>query len=64
MGLVYKYYRKRVGGKIPALLKEHDIEIRVPSYDTARIQETHLVILHCLCDIVDHLLFGHEEAPV
>ncbi len=51
------------GGKIAAVLQEDDIEIRVPSYDTARIQETHLVILHCLCDIVDHLLFGHEEAP-
>lgn len=51
------------GGKIATILKEHDIEIRVPSYDTARIQETHLVILHCLCDIVDHLLFGHEEVP-
>ena len=49
------------GGKIAAVLQENDIEIRVPSFDTARIQETHLVILHCLCDIVDHLLFGHEE---
>lgn len=49
------------GGKIATVLRENDIEIRVPSYDTARIQETHLVILHCLCDIVDHLLFGHEE---
>lgn len=49
------------GGKIATILQEHDIEIRVPSYDTARIQETHLVILHSLCDIVDHLLFGHGE---
>jgi phosphoheptose isomerase len=52
------------GGKIASILQENDLEIRVPSYDTARIQETHLVILHCLCDIIDHLLFGHEEVAV
>jgi phosphoheptose isomerase len=52
------------GGKIASILKEDDIEIRVPSYNTTHIQETHLVILHCLCDIVDHLLFGHEETLI
>lgn len=50
------------GGKIPDYLQERDIEIRVPAYDTARIQETHLLIIHCLCDIVDYRLFGHGEA--
>ena len=50
------------GGKIPSVLKEHDIEIRVPAFDTARIQETHLLIIHCMCDIVDYQLFGHGEA--
>src|SRR3990167_6246287 len=49
------------GGKIVDYLQEKDIEIRVPAYDTARIQETHLLIIHCLCDIVDFRLFGHEE---
>lgn len=49
------------GGKITGLLKENDIEIRVPAYDSARIQETHLLIIHCLCDIVDYQLFGHGE---
>lgn len=49
------------GGKIPGILQENDIEIRVPSIDTARIQETHLLIIHCLCDIVDNQLFGHGE---
>lgn len=49
------------GGKLPGLLKEDDIEIRVPAHDTARIQETHLLIIHCLCDIVDFQLFGHGE---
>ena len=49
------------GGKIPDHLVEKDIEVRVPAYDTARIQETHLLITHCICDIVDFRLFGHGE---
>lgn len=49
------------GGKIPGILKENDIEIRVPAHDTARIQETHLLIIHCMCDMVDYQLFGHGE---
>jgi phosphoheptose isomerase len=49
------------GGKISALLEEDDIEIRVPAHEVARIQETHLLIIHCICDIVDYQLFGHGE---
>lgn len=49
------------GGKIANTLTDNDIEIRVPAYDTSRIQETHMLIIHCLCDIVDYQLFGHEE---
>lgn len=49
------------GGKVIDHLKEKDIEIRVPAYDTARIQETHLLILHCICDTIDFRLFGHGE---
>lgn len=49
------------GGKIAELLRETDVEIRVPSSDTARAQETHILIIHCLCDIVDYQLFGQEE---
>lgn len=44
------------GGKISKLLKEGDINLCVPADRTARIQETHLLLLHCLCDGVDHLL--------
>lgn len=50
------------GGKIPAVLKDSDIEIRVPAYETCRIQETHLLVIHCMCDIVDYQLFGHGES--
>jgi len=46
------------GGKIIDHLQEKDIEIRVPSYETARIQETHLLVIHCICDIIDFRLFG------
>lgn len=51
----------RDGGKIPDLLTANDIEVRVPANETARIQETHLLIIHCICDIVDYQLFGHGE---
>jgi D-sedoheptulose 7-phosphate isomerase len=44
------------GGKITTLLGEQDVHLCAPSNRTARIQETHLVILHGLCDGVDHLL--------
>lgn len=46
------------GGKIIDYLREKDIEIRVPATETARIQETHLLIIHCLCDTIDFRLFG------
>jgi len=46
------------GGKIVELLGESDIEIRVPTNDPARSQETNVLIIHCLCDIVDYQLFG------
>jgi len=49
------------GGKIAGLLGENDVEVRVPAYDTARIQETHLLIIHCICDVVDNQLFGHGD---
>ena len=44
------------GGKIAGLLEGSDIHLCAPSTRTARIQETHLVLLHSLCDGVDHLL--------
>lgn len=44
------------GGKIADLLDQSDIHLCAPSHRTARIQETHLVLLHGLCDGIDHLL--------
>lgn len=48
----------RDGGRLAAALDADDIEIRVPSDSTARIQETHLIVIHCLCDLIDRQLFG------
>lgn len=48
----------RDGGELGKLLTHGDVEIRVPSDVTARIQETHLLIIHCLCDLVDQQLLG------
>lgn len=46
------------GGMIAPLLHETDIEIRVVSTSSAHIQEAHVLITHCLCDLIDHQLFG------
>ncbi len=45
------------GGRLPALLHDDDIEIRVPSQSTARVQEVHLLVLHCLCDLIERQTF-------
>jgi len=51
----------RDGGRAATMLEEPDVEIRVPSTSTPRIQEVHLLIIHCLCDLVDHQLFGQGD---
>ncbi|MBT7951498.1 MAG: phosphoheptose isomerase, partial [Gammaproteobacteria bacterium] len=48
------------GGQIADLVRETDIEIRVPSWSTARIQEVHLMIIHSICDLIDRHLLGQE----
>ena len=48
----------RDGGSLKSLLKDEDIEICVPSDSTARIQEVHLLVIHCLCDLIDQQLMG------
>lgn len=49
------------GGRIGEMLGDDDIHLCVPAERTARIQETHLLIIHCLCDGIDSLLLGVEE---
>lgn len=52
----------RDGGRMAANLGARDVEVRVPSERTARIQEVHLVVIHCLCDFIDTAIFGGEDA--
>jgi D-sedoheptulose 7-phosphate isomerase len=46
------------GGKMTAALRADDVHVCVPHKVTARIQEVHLLVLHCLCDAIDFQLFG------
>ena len=48
----------RDGGKMASQVKDGDIEIRVPAESTARIQEVHLLTIHCLCHQIDEVMFG------
>lgn len=50
----------RDGGMVSTMLTSGDVEIRVPASNTARIQEVHILVLHCLCDLIDQQLFGAE----
>lgn len=47
----------RDGGSMAPLLGPDDVEVRVPATRTARIQEVHLLLIHCLCDTIDRALF-------
>lgn len=49
------------GGRIAELLAEGDVHICVPHARTARIQEVHLLAIHCLCDAIDHTLLGDDD---
>jgi D-sedoheptulose 7-phosphate isomerase len=53
----------RGGGRIGNLLRETDVHICVPHERTARIQEVHILALHCICDGVDAQLLGEQEDP-
>ncbi len=46
------------GGRMAGLLDGDDVEIRVPPHGIARTQELHLLVIHCLCDLIDVQLLG------
>lgn len=48
----------RDGGAMAKLIDDRDVEIRIPAENTARIQEVHLLVIHCLCDLIDQELLG------
>jgi D-sedoheptulose 7-phosphate isomerase len=49
----------REGGEITAVLAGQDVNICVPGASTARIQEVHGIVIHCLCDLIDYQLLGN-----
>ncbi|NNF15376.1 MAG: phosphoheptose isomerase [Gammaproteobacteria bacterium] len=51
----------RDGGDMKKLLGTADVELRVPATSTARIQEVHLLLIHCLCFLLDDHLLGHQQ---
>lgn len=50
----------RDGGVMASILAPTDFHLCVPAQSTARVQEVHLLVLHCLCDAIDHLILGGE----
>jgi D-sedoheptulose 7-phosphate isomerase len=44
------------GGRMAAMISGQDVHLCVPHKRTARIQEVHLLVLHCLCDAIDYQL--------
>lgn len=48
----------RDGGSIVSVLSGNDVNICVPGSSTARIQEVHGIVIHCLCDLIDYQLLG------
>jgi len=59
-GMVVIALTGRDGGTMGTMLTSSDFHLCVPTQRTARIQEVHLLVLHCLCDVIDHLLLGGE----
>lgn len=51
----------RDGGAVAGMLDPDDVEARVAHSSTARIQEVHVLIIHCLCDLIDQQLLGQEN---
>jgi phosphoheptose isomerase len=58
IGMVTVGLTGRDGGRMAGQLAKNDLEIRASATATARIQEVHIVVIHCLCDLIDHLLFS------
>jgi D-sedoheptulose 7-phosphate isomerase len=57
-GIVCVALNGREGGEITGLLSGQDVNICVPGSSTARIQEVHGIVIHCLCDLIDYQLLG------
>ncbi|MCB1769389.1 MAG: phosphoheptose isomerase [Candidatus Competibacteraceae bacterium] len=60
LGMITVALTGRDGGYVARQLGENDLEIRAGATATARIQEVHILVIHCLCDLVDQILFGNK----
>jgi D-sedoheptulose 7-phosphate isomerase len=49
------------GGRLASHLLPQDVHLCVPHARTARIQEVHLLVLHCLCDLIDYEMLGEDR---
>ncbi|MBZ4193908.1 MAG: phosphoheptose isomerase [Candidatus Contendobacter sp.] len=63
LGLMTVALTGRDGGTMARQLDANDLELRVSATATARIQEVHILIIHCLCDLIDQCLFNPGELP-
>lgn len=61
LGMITVALTGREGGLVASQLNGEDLEIRAAAMATARIQEVHILIIHCLCDLIDHHLFGEAH---
>ncbi len=48
------------GGDLVGILEDDDVFLSIPAKSTARIQEIHIIVIHCLCDLIDTQLLGPE----
>jgi D-sedoheptulose 7-phosphate isomerase len=60
-GMSVVAFSGRDGGEVPERMSGEDVEIRIPSDSTARIQEVHLLVIHCLCEAIDQEIFGQKD---
>ncbi|NKC16149.1 MAG: SIS domain-containing protein [Gammaproteobacteria bacterium] len=60
-GLLVVLISGRDGGEAATRLRQQDIELRMPAQSTARIQELHILIVHCLCELIDLQFSGRED---
>jgi len=51
----------RDGGEMAKMLKPADHHLNVAHPRTMRVQEIHLLVIHCLCEVVDNVIFGEKK---
>ena len=60
-GLVVIALTGRDGGAMGRMVRANDFHLNVSHPRTMRVQEVHLLVIHCLCEVVDNILFGEKK---